>query len=639
MARRLTSLVIPLVCVLFLALGSLGLLPASVAASQSGEALAPDPYEADNSPDAAFNVALGESQQHTIAPLGDEDWVRFVPPEMGQAYVLRVERSTLALTVEIWTRSGLAPVTRLATIQVRAGGAADVLELTPADGNGTYLARVAAAERSGVGSYEISIRVKRAPLATAAAPTPSLPATTEAAPAAPSPAPDAEELAPGTTRARKTDGTVMIYVPGGEFLMGSTGAQVEDAFKGCQTFYQDCQRDWFAPEAPQHTVSLDAFWIDRTEVTNARFRMCAEAGQCRAPTTCSGGEPTYGDASKTDHPVVCVDWDQAVAYCRWAGARLPTEAEWEKVARGTQGRAYPWGDAFNGSRANFCDKNCELGWKDASGDDGYARTAPVGSFLAGASPYGALDMTGNVWEWVADGFAAGATGQSPERSPTRAADSGQYRVVRGGSWGDNLNFVRAADRLTVESTTANYSLGFRCSVSSMSSQTAMTATQTPSPTATPAVADTPVPTATPKPETRSTQPPLTAEPAATPVSTAPVTGTAEVTAPLTLLAPPDGETFGGLWSNITFSWSPAPQPLANDEYYVLVITHSQGKDYVWAKEPTFQAGEEHRWWADYGPPLHWQVVIARQRTGEPGEDPTGAEVNPYSETRVVYWNK
>jgi hypothetical protein len=110
-------------------------------------------------------------------------------------------------------------------------------------------------------------------------------------------------------------------------------------------------------------------------------------------------------------------------------------------------------------------------------------------------------------------------------------------------------------------------------------------------------------------------------------------------APLTLLAPPDGETFAGVSSFITFSWSAASRPLADDEYYVLVITHRQGKDFVWTKVPTFRAGEDHRWWADFGPPLHWQVVIARQRTGTPGEDPTGAEVCPYSETRVVYWNK
>jgi len=241
---------------------------------------------------------------------------------------------------------------------------------------------------------------------------------------------------------------VMVYVPAGEFLMGSTDADIDAILARCS----DCKREWYTDEQPQHTVYLDAFWIDRTEVTNAQFRKCVEAGACQAPTTCDWGEPTYNDGSKADYPAVCVSWNQAQAYCRWAGVRLPTEAEWEKAARGTDGRTYPWGNqAPDCNRANY--------WGKDGGCVG--RTTAVGSFPTGASPYGALDMAGNVWEWVSDWYDGDYYSRSPARNPT-GPDSGQARVLRGGSWDFIWLYSRAALRVNFIPAYRVNGVGFRC---------------------------------------------------------------------------------------------------------------------------------------------------------------------------------
>jgi serine/threonine-protein kinase len=253
---------------------------------------------------------------------------------------------------------------------------------------------------------------------------------------------------------RPADDAVMVYVPAGEFEMGSTDAEVDDALQLCNEYYGDCNREWFEDEQPAHAVELDGFWIDRTEVTNAQYALCVADGDCE--------ESEYADDadySGDDYPVVGVDWHNAAAYCEWAGARLPTEAEWEYAARGPEEHVFPWGDIFDGTRLNFCDANCEYDWKATEYDDGYERTAPVGSFPAGESWCEALDMAGNVWEWCSDWYEDYATGR--QANPT-GPSSGDRKVLRGGSWYYYPNNVRSANRSRNDpDDTRNY-VGFRC---------------------------------------------------------------------------------------------------------------------------------------------------------------------------------
>jgi serine/threonine-protein kinase len=250
--------------------------------------------------------------------------------------------------------------------------------------------------------------------------------------------------------------------------MGSSDAEVDYALQLCNEYYGGCEWERFRDEQPQHTVYLDAFWIDKYEVTNAQYRRCVKAGVCQAPMTCDRGEPTYEDTSKAEHPVVCVSWYRAKAYCEWTGARLPTEAEWEKAARGADGWIYPWGNTPDGSKLNSCDVNCpEHEWKDALANDGYAYTAPVGSYPAGASPYGAVDMAGNVWEWTQSLW--GENRERPDfKYPYNPEDGREnteaskdvLRVLRGGSW--YIAGVRIADRHGCRPRDRNPDVGFRC---------------------------------------------------------------------------------------------------------------------------------------------------------------------------------
>ena len=220
---------------------------------------------------------------------------------------------------------------------------------------------------------------------------------------------------------------------------------------------------------PRHQVTLDGFWIDRTEVTHGQYRKCVAAEACDKPGRCSREESYY--ITKSVYPVACIGWNKAQAYCEWAGGRLPTEAEWEYAARGPESYLYPWGDEFDSALGNFDDEIVidESVVPGGEGSDGYPTAAPVGSFPGGASWCGALDMAGNVWEWVADYYHSEYYEEAPTHNPAGPESPefrmAQGRVCRGGSWLFGLKSgVRAANRQRPAS--SHVALGFRCVVAS-----------------------------------------------------------------------------------------------------------------------------------------------------------------------------
>jgi Tol biopolymer transport system component len=265
----------------------------------------------------------------------------------------------------------------------------------------------------------------------------------------------------GDTQTRPADGMVMVYVPEGEFQMGSDDAEVDAALQMCNTHYGDCKREWFEVEQPVHTVAMHGFWMDRTEVTNAQYRRCVEAGTCNPPLRPGSDTRSayYGDDTYDDYPVIHVNWLQAQAYCEWAGGQLPTEAQWEYAARGPEGRRYPWGGEYDGTRLNACDVNCGYDWADEAFDDGYADTAPVGSYPGGASWCGALDMAGNVYEWIGDWYGEYAAGH--QVNPT-GPPSGTSHPVRGNAADGSRSISRTAARHGMSASRIYKYLGFRC---------------------------------------------------------------------------------------------------------------------------------------------------------------------------------
>ena len=258
---------------------------------------------------------------------------------------------------------------------------------------------------------------------------------------------------PPETWTRLADGAVMVLVPAGEFQMGSSVEEVDQALAECSLTHSDCEPSWFESETPAHVVVLRAFWLDRMEVTNAQYQRCVDAGACE-----KSGYADDPDYNSDVRPIVGVNWDDAQSYCQWAGARLPTEAEWEYAARGPKGWVYPWGNKFDGARLNFCDKDCGMAWSDQAADDGYALTSPVGSYPGGVSWCGVLDLAGNVWEWVADRYERYPTEQ--QVNPT-GPTSGEIRVLRGGSDISGSIDVRSAVRFWI-SPDRFYDVGFRC---------------------------------------------------------------------------------------------------------------------------------------------------------------------------------
>jgi formylglycine-generating enzyme required for sulfatase activity len=267
---------------------------------------------------------------------------------------------------------------------------------------------------------------------------------------------------PGSRKVRAGDEMTMVFVPGGTFKMGSTDAEVEDAITLCKQHYSPCNRWYYMRESPQHAVSLDSYWFDQTEITNARYRLCVEDGGCSELQACKKGESTYNDAAKSDHPAVCVSWDEAQDYCQWAGGRLPAEAEWEYAFRGENSLIYPWGNSFDGTRLNYCDVNCDLSHADDAFDDGYQTTAPAGSYPQGASWVGVLNMGGNVAEWAADWFDKFS---SDSLSNPVGPSSGREKLVKGCSWFFQPAYCRGATRGSVDPDSRMDYLGFRCAVS------------------------------------------------------------------------------------------------------------------------------------------------------------------------------
>jgi len=233
----------------------------------------------------------------------------------------------------------------------------------------------------------------------------------------------------GSTAAPRSDGMIMAFIPAGTFKMGSdTGA---------------------GDESPTHDVTLDAFWMDQTEVTNAMYAQCVDAGECETPSE----QYRFGDPAYDAYPVVYVDWTQAGTYCKWVGGRLPTEAEWEYAARGgLEGKTYPWGDdspvctegAPNGAQYGPCAENGAIAVKTFS---------PNGFNL--------FDMAGNVWEWVGDWYSSDYYQNSPADNPT-GPESGSSRVLRGGSWVNVDSVLRVSYRLWNLPDNFYSDIGFRC---------------------------------------------------------------------------------------------------------------------------------------------------------------------------------
>ncbi len=260
----------------------------------------------------------------------------------------------------------------------------------------------------------------------------------------------AEDTESGTERVSPVDGMVQVFIPAGSFRMGALDANS-------------------APdEIPDHQVTMSAFWMDKLEITNSMYMICVQAGACEPPVEFkSEKHDTYFNTDEfADFPVLFVTWGYAEDYCSWAGKRLPTEAEWERAARGDDFRNFPWGDERPGStQANF---NYSI--RDVT---------RVGSFPAGASPYGVLDMSGNVWEWVSDFYDANYYSSSVAANPTgplAAVGNGHRHVIRGGSYQDVEKDIRVASRGfasgpnpdasnmdSVEySGESSYKIGFRC---------------------------------------------------------------------------------------------------------------------------------------------------------------------------------
>ena len=243
-------------------------------------------------------------------------------------------------------------------------------------------------------------------------------------------------------RLREVDGAVEVLIPAGEFFFGCD-PQHNGGF--------ECLPD----ELPLQKQYLETFAIDKFEVTNVQYARCVAAGACEEPvyTYSATRDSYYDNPAFANYPVSGISWNEAYAYCTWVGGRLPTEAEWEKAARGETMRAYPWGDE---------EPSCELAnARDDRMGTCVGDTAPVGSYPLGASPYGVMDMAGNVWEWVMDYYAVGADGTRENIDSTNTALD-YHREVKGGAWDYSWSWMRIAYNSDHNPTEHKISFGFRC---------------------------------------------------------------------------------------------------------------------------------------------------------------------------------
>lgn len=258
------------------------------------------------------------------------------------------------------------------------------------------------------------------------------------------------------------EGVSMMLVQAGEFTMGSN---IEDAIKECEKYQSNCEQNKsFSREETSHQVYLDAYYIDKYEVTNMQYKNCVKAGVCGTPfdKKSSTHSDYYDNPQYGNYPFMGAFLSDATIYCEWREAKLPTEAQWEKAARGTDGRIYPWGNNFDSSRANSCDKNCPSELAVMELDDGYGDTAPVGSYENGVSPYGVYDLAGNVWEYVADLYSETYTATPPYLNPL-GSTTGQDIIARGGSWGQDPARLRTSARFIFPSAIfMRGGVGFRC---------------------------------------------------------------------------------------------------------------------------------------------------------------------------------
>lgn len=248
----------------------------------------------------------------------------------------------------------------------------------------------------------------------------------------------------------------MVRIGASSFHMGSDDDDVSNELGDCarEAYGHRCSPAFFSNETPRHTVTLSSYWIDRFEVSVADYERCVVVGRCEP-------RPTSEATRRFDHPdypVTRVTWNDAVAYCAFRAARLPTEAEFERAARGSTGRRYPWGNLFNTRAAN----HGRYGWDVTEDADGFVELAPIGSFPDGVTPEGIHDLAGNVAEWVLDRYAPSydAAGRTDPRGP--GVGGSNLRVVRGGSYAQPRFRVRGAARAFAEPGERRATLGFRC---------------------------------------------------------------------------------------------------------------------------------------------------------------------------------